>query len=212
MLTIYGRDYSSNVQLVMWAVGELGLGHERLDYGHKFGGTGTDEFRAMNPNGLVPVMRDGEVVMFESAAILRYLAARYGDAVFWPADPAVRGPLDTWAEWGKTSFAPAANRVFGTHVVTPPSKRSPATMAEAVAAVVPLAKILDARIGAGPWLAGAGFSFADLGVGHILHRYYTVDWDRPATPALDAYWERLKDRPAYAAHAMVSFEPLRGHD
>jgi glutathione S-transferase len=212
MLTIYGRDYSSNVQLVMWAVGELGLSHERLDVGHRFGGTDTPEFRAMNPMRLVPVLRDGAVVMFESAAILRYLGTRYGDATFWPVDPEVRGPLDTWAEWGKHSFAPAANRVFFTHVATPPSKRTPQVLAEAVAAVVPLAKILDARIGAGPWLAGEAFSFADIGPGHILHRYYTVDWARPETPALDAYWERLKARPAYAAHAMKSFEPLRGHD
>ena len=214
MLTIYGRDYSSNVQLVMWAVGELGLAHERLDVGHKFGGTDTPEFRAMNPMRLVPVLKDGELVMFESARDPALsCGARYGEPAFWPADPAVRGPLDTWAEWGKNTFPPAANRVFITHVATPPSKRDAAQMPpRRSAAVIPLARILDARIGAGPWLAGDTFTFADLGVGHILYRYYTVDWARPETPALDAYWARLQQRPAYAAHAMKSFEPLRGQD
>ena len=80
MLTVYGRATSSNVQLVMWALAELGLAHERLDFGHVYGGTDTPEFRAMNPNGLVTVLRDGATVIWESMAILRYLGARFGAA------------------------------------------------------------------------------------------------------------------------------------
>lgn len=212
MLTIYGRDYSSNVQMVMWAVGELGLAHERLDYGHVFGGTDTPEFREMNPNGLVPVLKDGGLVMFESAAIVRYLAARYGDRRFWPADAMIRGPLDTWAEWGKNTFAPAVNRVFITSVATPPSKQDPQVIAAAIKAASALAVMLDERLGEGPWLADHTFTFADLSPGHILYRYYNVPFERPETPNLDAYWARLQERPAFAKHAMKSFEPLRGRD
>ena len=87
MLTIHGRATSSHVQLVMWAVNELGLPHRRLDVGGAFGGTDTAEYRAMNPNGLVPVMRDKGQFLWESAAIVRYLGAAYGDEKFWPADP-----------------------------------------------------------------------------------------------------------------------------
>ncbi len=107
MLTIYGRATSSNVQLVMWAVGELGLAHERLDYGHVHGGIDTPEFRAMNPRGLVPVLRDGDLVVWESCAILRYLAARYGDGgAFWPADPRVARDASTCGPSGaRTSLA-----------------------------------------------------------------------------------------------------------
>jgi glutathione S-transferase len=212
MLTIYGRDYSSNVQLVMWAVGELGRKHERLDYGHVFGGTATPEYRAMNPMGLVPVMQDGDVTMFESAAILRYLASRYGDATFWPEDHDVRARLDVWAEWGKNTFAVAVNRLFHALIVTPPSRQDAGTIASATAEVSRLAPMLDKRLGAGPYLAGDDFTFADIAVGYILQRYYDLPIAHPATPALDAYRARLLQRPAYRAHATRSFEPMRGRD
>ena len=115
MLTIYGRATSSNVQLVMWAIAELDLPYERLDYGHIHGGNDTPEFRAMNPRGLVPVLKDGDLIVWESTAILRYLAAAYGGGgAFWPADPALRARIDMWAEWGKTNFPkPSLCRSFG---------------------------------------------------------------------------------------------------
>ena len=93
MATIYGRATSSNVQAVMWGAAELGLAPERLDYGHVFGGTDTPEFRAMSPHGLVPVLKDGDLVVWESCAILRYLAAAYGDGgAFLARRPGRAGP------------------------------------------------------------------------------------------------------------------------
>ncbi|HEX2019528.1 MAG TPA: glutathione S-transferase N-terminal domain-containing protein, partial [Aurantimonas sp.] len=87
MLTVWGRRTSSNVQMVMWCIAELGLTARRHDVGHRYGGNDTPEFLAMNPNGLVPVLQDGDdAPLFESAVILRYLASRYGDAPLWPAD------------------------------------------------------------------------------------------------------------------------------
>lgn len=210
MITVWGRATSSNVQIVTWALAELGLPHERIDLGGAFGGTGTPEYRAMNPNGRIPTLRDGDLVLWESAAILRYLAARYGDPVFWPTDPAARAPLDMWAEWIKTTFGPAFNTdVFWPLVRTPASQRQPERIAAAVEALKPIAALLDARIGAGPWMAGEAFTFADIMAGHLLYRYYTVDFDRAPTPALDAYYARLAARPAFAEQAMVSYDSLR---
>lgn len=210
MITVFGRATSSNVQVAMWTIGELGLEHERLDYGHVYGGVDTPEYLAMNPNGRVPTMRDGDLVMWESAAILRYLAARYGDGVFWPADPAHRAALDMWAEWIKTTFAPAfALGVFWPLIRTPKAQRDDAAMVAAIEQVKPLAAMMDRRIGEGPWLAGADFTFADVMFGHLLYRYYTMPMDRAATPALDAYYARLQERPAFAMHSMVSYDPLR---
>ena len=97
MLTVYGRQNSSSVQLVMWAIHELGIANRRLDYGHGYSSTKAREFLAMNPMGRIPVLVDGPVCMFESAAILRYLGATYGDTRFWPVDPARRALLDAWA-------------------------------------------------------------------------------------------------------------------
>ena len=210
MITVYGRANSSNVQIVMWTIGELGLAHERFDIGHVHGGTDTPEYRALNPNGLVPTIRDGDVVMWESSAILRYLAAKYGDETFWPADPAVRGPLDMWAEWMKSSFVPAFNLgVFWPLVRTPKADRDEAPISAAVDRVKPLARMLDQRIGDGPWLAGRDFTFADILTGHSLYRYFTMELDRAETPNLDAYYTRLQGRPAFVKHSMVSYDALR---
>lgn len=209
MLTIYGRTTSVNVQVVMWAVAELDLEYRRLDYGEIYGGVDTSEFRAMNPNGKVPVLTDGDLVMFESQAILRYLAARYGDASFWPETPAARAALDVWAEWTKTTFFPGIMTLFRPLVRDDPAQLDQAALDAGAARLRPLAEMLEARIGAGPWLAGDSFTWADLAVGHVLPRYFGLPFDRADTPSLRAYFARLKDRPAFATHAMVSWEPLR---
>jgi glutathione S-transferase len=164
----------------------------------------------MNPMGRVPVLIDGAACMFESAAILRYLGAAYGSEDFWPSDPSVRGPLDTWAEWGKNTFAEAVLDIFVYDVRTRPEARNPDILERATRHLIPLAQILADRVGAGPWIAGETFTFADIACGHILHRYFTLDWARPDLPALATYYQRLQGRPAYRAHAMVSYEVLRG--
>ena len=107
MLTVHGRATSSNVQAVMWCIAELGMECRRLDVGGPFGGTQGEDFLAMNPMGRVPVLEDDHVTLFESQAILRYLAARYGSGTFWPSDPVARGPIDQWMDWAKIHVAPA---------------------------------------------------------------------------------------------------------
>ena len=209
MIKIYGRATSSNVQLVMWTLGELGLKHERLDYGHKYGGTDSAEFLEMNPMGRVPAMRDGAVVMFESGAIVRYLAARYGTEPFWPEDPAIRGPLDMWAEWVKVTLAPAFAQPIFWSLLRHPAGQGGETIQPAADTIKPLMRILDDRLGDGPWLDGETFTFADLWVGHLLYRYNVLVFDKAETPNVDAYYARLVQRPAYAQHVMVSFESLR---
>jgi hypothetical protein len=105
MLTVWGRKTSSNVQALMWCIGELSLPYERRDAGHRYGGTDTPSFLAMNPNGTVPVLRDGEgEPIWETGAILRYLAGRYGAASFWPNEGCARARVDQWAEWSKINI------------------------------------------------------------------------------------------------------------
>ena len=210
MVTVYGRRNSSSVQLVMWAVGELGVDHRRLDYGHGYAPTDTPAFLSKNPMARVPVLEDGSLCMFESAAILRYLAAQYGDDKFWPQDPRRRGILDTWAEFGKNTFAEAVLEIFAYEVRLAPHLRTPSMLEKAVSRVVPLAAVLDARLVESPWVGGSDFTFADIACGHILYRYFTLDWARPDLPALAAYCERLQARPAYRDHVMISFDAPRG--
>lgn len=210
MITVWGRKTSSNVQLAMWTLAELGLETERHDVGGKFGGLDTPDYLAMNPNALIPVLRDGDVTVWESMAILRYLGARYGDAGFWPADPGARAMLDMWAEWIKTTWSPVVQAgLFWQLVRTPKAQRTAENMAALTAQAKTLAGRLDARIGTGPWMAGETFGFADIAVGHLLYRYYTLEIERAETPNLDAYYQRLTERPAYAEHSMVSYDSLR---
>lgn len=210
MLKIWGRSTSSNVQIAMWAVGELGLEHERIDWGGAFGGNDDPEYLKMNPNGLIPTIKDGDLVVWESGAILRYLAARYGDEGFWPSDPARRATLDMWAEWMKTTFMPPmTHQVFWQLVRTPAAERSRATMTDGEAKLKKLSAMLDARIGAGPYLNGEKLCFADIMVGHALYRYFTLEFERSSRPNLEAYYARLQERPAYREHVMVSYDSLR---
>lgn len=212
-LIVYGRATSSNVQIVMWAIAELGLTATRHDVGHSYGGNDTPEYRAMNPNGLIPVLKDGDLILWESAAIVRYLCAKYGTPPLWPDDPAERAPLDMWAEWAKNTFNPVFNyQVFVPSVRTAPSARDHAAIAKATEATKPLARIFDERIGDGPYLAGDRFTFADIICGNLLYRYFTHEFDRADTPNLRAYYDRLCERPAYAEFNNVSYEPLRARD
>ena len=210
MITIWGRATSSNVQTAMWAVAELGLEHERIDWGGAFGGNDDPEYRAMNPNGLIPVMKDGDVILWESPVIVRYLGAKYGDENFWPSDPGKRARLDMWAEWVKTSVAPEMiYKVFWQLVRTGAADRKMSVVESGTNALKKMMTILDARLSEGDYLGGDNLCFADIVAGHVLYRYMTMDFDKAPTPNVDAYYKRLADRPAYTEHVMVSYESLR---
>ncbi|MEL6478757.1 MAG: glutathione S-transferase family protein, partial [Pseudomonadota bacterium] len=177
-----------------------------------YGGLDTPEYLAMNPNGVVPTLQDGDLTIWESQAILRYLAARYGDSAFWPEDVALRAELDMWAEWIRTTFQPKFNyQIFWQLVRVGAAERDETAIAEAAKALKPLMARLEARMARRPgaYLNGDSLCWADITVGHLLYRYYTLAFDRAETPALDTYYHALTQRPAYAEHAMVSYEPLR---
>ncbi|MDY8107707.1 glutathione S-transferase family protein [Fulvimarina sp. 2208YS6-2-32] len=213
MITVYGRADSNNVQPIMWLIGELGLDHERLDVGHRFGGTRTAEHLAMNPMGLVPVLRDdGDEPIAEMGAILRYLAARYGtDDDFWPADPSHRAQVDRWAEWAKVEVMAAFQApVFFAAVIAKPEKRDPVALQSALAKLDVRLDVAEARLADRLFLAGDRFTLADTVFGSVLYRYFALDIARPERPNLSAYYHRLEERPAYRDHVMVSFDALKG--
>ena len=122
MLKIHGRKNSSNVQKVLWTCAELGLPFERTDVGGPFGGNREPAYLALNPNGLVPVIEDDGVVLWESNAIIRYLAARYGDGTLLPTDPAARGQAEQWMDWVNTLLGPAIWPLFFGLIRTPPDQ------------------------------------------------------------------------------------------
>lgn len=211
MLEIWGRRSSSNVQALMWCISELKLEHVRHDAGHVYGVVETDAFEAMNPNRTVPVLRDeGGPPLWETGAILRYLASRYGAVPFWSDDAQERAQIDKWAEWAKINVAMAfTGPVFWRVVRTPEAERNPKAIATALERLHVALAIAERRLEDGVWLAGADFTLADIQFGHVLYRYFDIEIERPAWPALRRYLDRLMDRSAYREHVAISYDELR---
>ena len=213
MITVLGRATSSNVQAVMWCAGELGLPVDRRDVGGAFGGTDAPEYRRLNPNGVVPTLAVGDEGIFESGAIVRYLAAEHGDEAFWPRDPLARARLDKWAEWGKVTLSPAfLLPVFAAHVRKRPEERDDAAIARAAKALDPVLGVLDAHL-AGSRFVGEDLSFADIAPGHLMFRLHELMKERDLgltpRPNVARYYEDLRARPAFREHVMISYESLR---
>ena len=211
MIKVWGRKTSSNVQVVMWCLGELGLPYERTDLGHRYGGLDTPEFLAMNPNGTIPVIRDGDgEPLWELAAVLRYLANRYGRAPFWPDDLALRAHIDKWAEWSKINVAlNFSGPIFWQVIRTPAEERDASALRGPLAVLNRYLDIAESRLAGAPYLGGDDFTLADIQFGHLLYRYFTLEIERPERAGLRAYYERLVARPAYREHVMVPYDELR---
>jgi len=211
LLKVWGRRNSFNVQKVMWLIGELGLAHEHIDAGGPFGGLDTPEFRAMNPHGRVPVIDDGGVIVWESHAILRYLAARYGAGRFWIEDPATRSQADQWIEWSQTALQPDfLNGVFWAFYRTPEAQRNLPVIERNVAQCARLFRLLDKHLAAKAYLCGDEITLADVPAGTTLYRYFELEIERPDVPNVEAWYRRLCERPAYRTHVMVPFDDLKG--
>jgi glutathione S-transferase len=198
MLTIWGRMNSINVQKVVWTAEELQLPYARHDAGMAFGVVNTPEYRAMNPNGLVPVVKDGDAVLWESNATVRYLAARYGAGSIWPADPLERFEGDKWMDWQATGFYAAYADAFRILVRTPPDKRDMAAVEASRAKTEVLTAMLDAHLGRNEFLAGGRFGIGDLALGPTIDRWLRMPIAREPRPHLEAWWRRITARPSAA--------------
>jgi glutathione S-transferase len=211
MLRVWGRRNSANVQKVLWLVGELGLAHEHSPAGGDFGGLDTPAFRALNPHGKVPVIADGEVVVWESHAILRYLAATRGEGAFWSVDPTARALVDGWMDWAQTALQPAfLGGVFWGGYRTPRAQRDKVAVAAALARTHDGLALVEAQLAARPFVTGGALSLADIAIGTHLYRYFELEIARSPLPRLAAWYDRLRARPAYREHVMIPFRDLEG--
>lgn len=211
-MKLWGRTTSSNVQKVLWVLEELGLPYERFDVGGAYGGTDTPEYRRMNPNRLVPTLQDGTMVLWESNAIVRYVADVYGRGLLRPDDPKTAAVADQWMDWQQTTLAGPMSALFWEVHRKPPSQRSAEKAKEFTLAAGKALAVLDARLVDAEWLAGGRFSMGDVPAGTLLWRWFTLEIDRPELPNLAAWYERLSARPAYRRAVMTSYEALRGKD
>jgi glutathione S-transferase len=203
MITVWGRKNSVNVQKVLWALAEVGQDFDRKDVGGEFGGLDTPEYKAMNPNSRIPTLIDGDLVLWESNAVTRYVAAKYGPDLLWPADPGVRAVADQWMDWVQTTLLAPMLPVFWGLIRTPPEQRDMKAIAENTAKLVGCFDILDQALAGRAYVAGDAFSMGDIPVGAMCWRYSQLDIDRGAQPNLEAWHARLQERPAFREHIML---------
>ena len=203
MLKIWGRRDSFNLQKVMWSVAELGLTYERIEAGGIHGVTNTAEYLTMNPNGRVPTIDDDGFVLWESNAIIRYLAAKHGRGVLYPEDAKVQAEADRWMEWQSATVGAVMRPLIITMFRTKPDDRDPSILEYQLAEAGRCWAILDAHLAVRDYVAGEFLSIGDIPMGTYAWRWFSMDANRPALTHLEGWYDRLKDRPAYRDHVML---------
>ncbi len=198
MLKVWGRRNSSNVQKVLWFCDEAALRFEHEEIGGDFGRTSDADMLARNPNARVSTIEDDGFVLWESNAILRYLAAKYAAGAMWPTDPLARADADRWMDWQQTTMLAPLTTIFWGRVRTPEAYTE-AQIAEAEAAALPLWQILDARLEGREWIMGDAFTVADIPLAILAWRWFSLAESPPAMAALDAWFARIRARPAFEA-------------
>jgi glutathione S-transferase len=203
VLRIWGRSNSINVQKVLWCCEELGVPYHRIDVGGPFGGNREPEYLRLNPNGLVPTISDGGFVLWESNAIVRYLAAKHGMGTLCPEDLAERADADRWMDWQMGTLWADLRPAFIGLIRTPPENRDHASIAAAIRKTAESWAMLDAHLVGRDYVTGPAFTMADIPLGVTAYRWFSLEIERPPMPNLEAWYEQLCARSPYKANVMV---------
>src|SRR3954469_12509771 len=196
MLKIWGRTNSVNVKKALWCVEELGLKYERVDAGMQFGVTKTPEYLRMNPNSLVPTIEDDGFILWESHTIVRYLSAKHSMGKLCPSDLKARADVERWMDWAFT-FQRAMRDVFWGLIRTPADKRDAKAIEAGREQTAKLLPVLEENLASRKYVTGAAFTMGDIPIGCEVQRWMRVPIERPRFPNVDAWFERLRERPAY---------------
>lgn len=201
MLQILGKSSSINVRKVLWLCTELGLDYAQEQWGSGFRATDAPEFLALNPNALVPVIRDEGLVLWESNTICRYLAAKHGRSDLLPSDPIGRARVEQWMDWQVTDLNSAWRYAFVALVRKSPSHVDPEAIAASAASWNRLMTLLDAQLArSGRFVTGDAFTLADVVLGLSTNRWFMTPIERPRLSAIEAYYDRLNERPGFQQH------------
>jgi glutathione S-transferase len=196
-LKIWGRTNSANVQKPLWVCDEMGVPYELEEVGGAFGRTKDPEYLAMNPNSRVPTIDDDGYVLWESNAIVRYLANKHGKGSMAPVDPRDHADADRWMDWQQTTVLPFMTPIFWGLVRTPEPDRNLAVIEVARNEGIAVWSILEERLEGRDYILGDRLTMADIPLGPQCHRWMTLITDRPAMPNLEAWYQRLLARPAF---------------
>jgi glutathione S-transferase len=190
------------VQKALWACAEIGVPYRRLDAGGAFGVVNTPQYRNLNPNGLVPTLEDDGFVLWESNAIVRYLAARHSAGRLWPEDLKVRAVADSWMDWMTSMFWPTFRPLFWNLVRTPVDQRDAGAMDESLLRTGEILGYLDEHLRSQPYIAGDALTMGDIPMGCAIWRWMSLPIERPPYPHLKRWFGLLAQRPAYETVVM----------
>jgi glutathione S-transferase len=205
MLKIWGRKNSSNVRKALWVAEELGLEYEAINAGGAFGVNDQPEYLARNPNGVVPMIEDGDFVLWESNTIVRYLAAQYApDSTLCPSSAKARAEQDKWMDWTTSTFAVPFKTVFWGVLRTPAEQQDWAQINAAKATIEGMLQIVDKALSTQPYLSGNEFGMGDIPLGSFIYAWFEMPIERTDLPHLKAWYERLQQRPAYRTAVMTA--------
>jgi len=210
-LTIWGRANSVNVQKVLWCLSELDLAYERIDAGMQFGKNNEAPYLAMNPNGRVPTLVDGDYVLWESNSVMRYLCTAYGQgrnegtgegsvkgSPIYPASPKARAGVDRWLDWTLSTLQPVDRPVFWALVRTPPEKRDMVVIQKDVDAEAVVWRIVEAQLATRRFIEGDQFTIADIALGAYARRWLGVEGvTKPNLPNLERWFAQFASRPGF---------------
>ena len=205
MLEVWGRKNANQVIQVLWTLSELGIKYKRHSIGTETADLETEEYKSLNPNSKIPTIRDNGFVMWESHAVIRYLAKKYGFGNLYPKDPQKAALSDQWMTWSTDSFMGTFFPVFWQLVRTEEKHRDYEKIAEMAKQSSEILKILDANLKKNHFVAGDEFTFGDIPLGVLIHKYFVLDIERPSLPGIEAWYKRLSERPAFQQHAMQPF-------
>ncbi|MET0677121.1 MAG: glutathione S-transferase [Bradyrhizobium sp.] len=210
-LTIWGRANSVNVQKVLWCLSELDLAYERIDAGMQFGKNNEAPYLAMNPNGRVPTLVDGDYVLWESNSVMRYLCTAYGQgrnegtgegsvkgSPIYPASPKARAGVDRWLDWTLSTLQPVDRPVFWALVRTPPEKRDMVAIQKDVDAEAVVWRIVEAQLATRRFIEGDQFTIADIALGAYARRWLGVEGvTKPNLPNVERWFAQFAARPGF---------------
>ena len=199
-ITIWGRANSVNVQKVLWCLHEFDLAHERIDAGMAFGRNTEAEYLAMNPNGRVPTLVEGDFVLWESNSVMRYLAmAHRPDSPVYPKAPQTRAGVDRWLDWTLSTLQPVDRPVFWALVRTPPAQRDMVAIQKDADAEAVQWRIVDAHLATRRFIEGDDFTIADIALGAYARRWFGVEGiSKPTLPHLDRWFAQFAGRAGFA--------------
>jgi len=203
MLKIWGRTNSTNVKKVLWCAEELGIPYQQINAGGQFGIVNDASYRAMNPNGLVPCLQDGDLILWESHTIVRYLAAKHHAENLYPTDLARRASAEKWMDWVAASVMESFRLLFWNTVRLAPEQRDPEAARQGMQASSQLLAVADAQLARQPYLSGDDLGVGDIPLGCVAYAWFEMPIQRPDLPHLQAWYDKLKSRPAYQKAVMV---------